>query len=63
MELNEKKVALKLNINNRNLIITIDKKVFEKDEKGKLHECSKEDRDVQLLSKYLKPTKSLDIII
>lgn len=62
MEIDEKKIALELNINNRNFVITVDKKVFEKDENGKLYECLEKDTDVQLLSKYLKPPKSLDII-
>lgn len=59
--IDEKKIALELNINHRNFVITVDKKVYEKDENGKLQECLEEDKDVQLLSKYLKPPKSLDV--
>jgi len=62
MEIDEKKIALQLKINQRDFIITVDKKVFEKDKNGKLHKCSENDKDVQSLSKYLKPPKSLDII-
>ena len=59
--MDEKKIALELNIHNRNFVITVDKKVFEKDENGEFYECSSEDKDVQALNKYLKPPKSLDI--
>lgn len=60
--MDEKKIALKLNVNGRNLAITVDKRVFEKDTNGNWQECPKNDKDGQLLSKYLKPPKSLDII-
>lgn len=62
MDIDEKKIALQLKINQRDFIITVDKKIFEKDENGKLHQCSKNDKDVQALDKYLKPPKSLDVI-
>lgn len=60
--MDEKKIALQLKINNRNFMITVDKKVFEKKENGGWQECSKEDEDVRSLNKYLKSPKSLDII-
>lgn len=60
--MDEKKIALQLNINNKNLAITVDKEVFEKTENGKWKKRSKKDEDIQTLGKYLKPPKSLDII-
>lgn len=60
--MDKKEIALQLEINHRNFVITVDKRVFEKVENGKWQECSKEDKDVQALNKYLKPPKSLDII-
>lgn len=60
--MDEKKIALKLNVNDRNLAITVDKRVFEKDANGNWQECLENDKDVQLLRKYLKPPKSLDIV-
>lgn len=60
--MDEKKIALKLKVNGRNFAITVDKKVFEKDANGNWQECSREDKDVRLLNKYLKPPKSLDIV-
>ncbi len=62
IEIDEKMIALQVTINNRNLAITVDKKVFEKDENGKFHKCSRWDKDAKALSPYLKPPKSLDII-
>lgn len=62
IEIDERKIALQVTINHRNFVITIDKKVFEKDENGKFHKCSRWDREAQALKPYLKPPKSLDII-
>lgn len=60
--MDENQIAVKLEINNRNFVVTVDKKIFEKDKAGKYIECSKNDDDVEKISKHLKTPRSLDII-
>lgn len=55
-------VAFECKINERTFVITADKKIFEKvDDSYK--ECTEKDEETKFLSKYLKPSKSLDVII
>lgn len=58
---NEHVIALECEIRGRKFIITTDKKIFEKDEKGNIKECTSQDQETEFLSKYLKEPKSLDI--
>lgn len=60
--MDENQIAVKIEINNRNFVVTIDKKIFEKIEDGKYIECSKKDEDVKKIREHLKTSKSLDII-
>lgn len=55
-------VAFECEINGRTFIITANKKIFEKvDDSYK--ECTEKDEETKFLSKYLKPSKSLDVVI
>lgn len=62
IEIDEKMIVLQVTVNNRNFAITVDKKIFEIDENGKIHKCSRWDKDAKAIKLYLKPLKSLDII-
>lgn len=54
-------VALECEIRGRKFIITTDKKIFEKNAKDVIRECTNEDEETRFLSKYLEEPKSLDI--
>ncbi len=48
-------------IRNRNFVITVDKRIFEKCKDGSYKECLKYDEDTNALRKFTEPPKSLDI--
>lgn len=54
-------IALECDIKGRNFIITTDKKIFEKDEKGKIKECINKNDETEFLLRYVKEPESLDI--
>ncbi len=71
MEKNSKKIidtngkehisVAKCELNNRFFVITVDKKIFEKDNEGNFKECLENDDTIILLKEYIKSPKSLDI--
>lgn len=58
---NEYIVAIECEIRGRKFCITTDRKIFEMDKAKNYKECTKEDEVTEFLSKYTKPSKSLDI--
>lgn len=56
----ESSIIAECTINDRTFVITVDKKIFERT-KGEYIECHEKDIDIDILRKYIKPPKSLDI--
>ena len=57
----EHNIVMECEIRGRKFIITIDKKIFEKDENENYKECTKNDEETKFLVKYLEEPKSLDV--
>ena len=54
-------VALKMNMDNKKFIVTIDRKVLVEDEKGNVSICKEDDEIAKILYDSLTPPISLDI--
>lgn len=57
----EDSIIAECEIKGRNFVITVDKKIFEKDKDGNYKEYLEDDPETAFLKKYVKPPKSLDI--
>lgn len=57
----EKSIIAECTIRGKKIIITSDKRIYEKSEKGNYIECLDNNPEINLLRKYTKPPKSLDI--
>lgn len=57
----EETVIAECSIKGRNFVITVDKKIYEKDSDGNYKECLPDDPETNFLKKYTEPPKSLDI--
>ena len=57
----EKSIIAECTIQGKKVIITSDKKIYEKSENGNYIECLDNNHEINLLRKYAQPPKSLDI--
>ncbi len=57
----EDSVIAECSIKGRKFVITVDKKIYEKNANGKYKECLEDDPETNFLKKYTEPPKSLDV--